>query len=216
MAEQGPNNEAYRQAQAEAKAAAARARALRPWYRKKRYIIGLPLAAIIALAVFGGLAGSGSEEDDTGPSLSGGQSVAATRPADTSSDEPAGIGDLVSVGSLDFTVLSVDTSFDSAQYNMFNEANVGVRIRATNARGDADEEYNLSPFFAMKLVDSDGIAHDPAIGCAECPDEIGSVDLVRGGTVTGNVYFEIPAGKRIVELIYAPLLSTNKARIDLR
>ena len=239
MTEEDSNNDAYREAQTDAKAAAARVHALRPRYRKKRYIIGIPVAALVALAVLGSVAGSGSDEDETAPSLSGGQSVAAavttaeaTSTATTAeatstattveatptvtADESAGIGDLVSVGSLDLTVISVDTAFDSEQYNPFNEANVAIRVQATNARGDADEEYNLSPFFAMKLVDSDGIAQDPAFGCAGCPDEIDSVDLVRGGTVTGNVYFDIPVGKRIVELIYSPLFSSNKARVDLR
>ena len=208
----GDDRDGYGRAQADAKAAAARAKALRPWYRKKRYILGIPLLTIVGLIVVGALAVG--TEDESGPSLQGGQSVGTAQ--STAPEGPAGIGDLVKVGSLDLTVISVDASFDSKQHNPFNEANVGVQIRAKNARGDANEEYNLSPWFSMKLVDSNGIAHDPSFVCAGCPDEIGSTDLIRGGSVTGWVYFEIPAGRRLVELLYAPLLSTNKARISLR
>ncbi len=125
------------------------------------------------------------------------------------------IGDVVEVGSLDLTVVEVE-DYDSSRHNQFNDANVRVQVTATNARGDASDEYNFSPLLAMQLVDSDGIAHDPELGCADCPDEITTVDLVRGGTVRGYVYFAIPAGKGLVELIYEPLFSFNKARIRLR
>jgi len=49
----------YKNAQAEAKAAAARAKALRPWYRKKRFIIGGP---VIALIIIGAIGSNGSNE----------------------------------------------------------------------------------------------------------------------------------------------------------
>lgn len=206
--------DAYQQAQADAKAAAARVKALRPWYRKKRYIFGIPLAAVVLLAIIGSL--TVETDGEAAPSLTGGQPVQTRQASQATAERPAGMGDLVRVGSLDLTVLSVDTAFNSKQYNQFNDANVGVQIKATNARGDTDEEYNVNSFFAMKLVDSNGIAHDPVLGCAGCPDEITSVDLVRGGSVTGWVYFEIPAGRRVVEFLYAPLFSANKARISLR
>lgn len=214
MTEQDPQqdrNEAYRQAREEEAAAAARARALRPWYRKKRYIFGGPLAGLIVIAVIAAIAG-GDDDDTTFTPSSDGRTSAAT---ESSSGDPPGIGDLVEVGSLDLAVLDVNTSFDAAQYNQFNEANVAIRFRATNARGDADEEYNLNTFLFFQVVDSNGVAHDPAT-CAGCPDDVGNVDLVRGGMIEGTVHFEIPEGVRLVELIYEPIFSRNKARIRLR
>ena len=47
-------------AKAQAKAAAARNKALRPWYRKKRYIFSIAIIAIIAL-----VASQGSKDDTT-------------------------------------------------------------------------------------------------------------------------------------------------------
>ena len=40
-----------KQARAEAKAASARAKALRPWYRKKRFILGIPLVVIVVIMI---------------------------------------------------------------------------------------------------------------------------------------------------------------------
>ncbi len=51
-------------ARAEAKAAAARNKALRPWYRKKRYIFSIAIIAIIAIA------NSPGSKDDTTPNSS--------------------------------------------------------------------------------------------------------------------------------------------------
>lgn len=50
------------EAKAEAAAAKARAKALRPWYRKKRFIIP---TFLVALAVIGAIAGGGEDDPDT-------------------------------------------------------------------------------------------------------------------------------------------------------
>ena len=172
--------------------------------------LALAVGVLLALLV-------GCEEDEAGSGSGGSVATAAARTASTPEPTPSqpGIGDRVSVGSLDLTVLGVE-EYDSSVHNMFNDANVRVEIEAVNARGAADEEYNLSAFLAIQVVDSNGIAHDPGLGCAGCPDEVGNVDLVRGGRIRGYVYFEIPADRPLTELIYEPLFSTNKARISLR
>lgn len=46
-------DEDYKQAKADEKAARKRARALRPWYKKKRFILGIPIVAIVILGVIG-------------------------------------------------------------------------------------------------------------------------------------------------------------------
>ena len=57
-----------RSARAEAKAANARAKAMRPWYKKKRYIAALAVLAIIVISV----AGSAGSDDDGGDVAAGG------------------------------------------------------------------------------------------------------------------------------------------------
>lgn len=55
-----------KEAKAEAKAAAARAKALRPWYKKKRFILGGGLALLVLIAALG--SGSASDDDEAAPS----------------------------------------------------------------------------------------------------------------------------------------------------
>jgi hypothetical protein len=124
-------------------------------------------------------------------------------------------GDVVKVGDLDLTVVSVTRSFNSRRYNQFNSANVAVRVRATNARGDSGDFYNLSAW-GFKLIASNGIAYSTEIGCAGCPEEIVSVDLIRGGMVDGYLYFAVPENVILTDLYYQPLFSFNETTIDLR
>lgn len=212
MSDEVNGPDAYRNAQAEAKAAAARARALRPWYKKKRFILGIPLGAFVALAVIGALTSEEPAQSTASPSTSG--RGASSLAAATETQRSPGIGDIVSVGSLDLTIVAFEP-YDASQHNMFNSANARLHISATNARGDASSEYNLSALY-FKVVDSNGIAHSATFACASCPDEVSNVDLVRGGRVEGYVYFELPAGRPMVEVIYEPLFSTNKARVRLQ
>ena len=126
-----------------------------------------------------------------------------------------GTGEVVEVGSLDLTVLE-HGPVETDHYSRFNTANYAVRIQAVNARGDADEEYTVSAFLGFALVDTNGVRRNPDLFCADCPEAIDNVDLVRGGRVEGLVYFELPDDVHIVELRYAPLWSRNVARIWLR
>lgn len=199
----------YREAQAEAAAARARARALRPWYRKKRYLLGVPIALFLVLV---GVALLGAFVRSTNGSTSTG--AGARAPGSADAQPMAAVGDVVSVGSLDLTVTSFDPAFDAARYNRVNRASVAVQFRATNARGDEGKEYE---FFlnAFKVVDAAGVTYPRAI-CVDCPGEFATRGLIRGGTLEGTAYFEVPPGATLTELIYDPLFSNNRARIALR
>jgi hypothetical protein len=211
-------NDDYKAAQADLKAARARAKALRPWYRKKRFIVGTPLLAFVGLGIIGSFLEDTQASAGSGPTsaaLSGGSTAqseaAATATATTTtiSDKPRP-GDTARVGNLDLTVFDVIRPFDSAN-GLFTTANTAVRLAAVNSRGDT---YTFSSYLALKLVDDNGIAHSPTI-CMGCPMEIDSVDMVRGGRFAGVVYFDIPAERELVELRYQPFLSTNSVIFDL-
>lgn len=179
-------------------------------------VVGVFAVLLLAGSIGGAVALTALDsKDDSSNGTSTSTSTRADSPV-VSGDQQSKLGDLVKVGSLDLTVVSVDPAFDSRPYNMFNSANVAVRVRAANTRGDAGGTYNLNSFLAIKVVDDSGIAYTPELSCAGCPEEITSVDLTRGGSVEGNVYFEIPAGKKLIELRYEPLASRNKARISLQ
>lgn len=211
---QTPEQHDYRTAQADAKAAKARAKALRPWYKKKRYILGGALVAIVLIGIAGS-AGSSDDETDSTPATTSGSGSSAPTVAQSSGGLVRGsVGQLLQVGDLNLTIEGVE-NVNTKTFNQFNDANVRVKVSATNARGAEDRTYNIS-LFAFKLVDGNGVAHDPGLGCAGCPNEIASTSLTKGGSITGYVYFALPAGTTMTELRYEPLFSTNKAFISLK
>ena len=201
----------YKVAQADLKAAKARAKALRPWYKKKRFILGGLLGAFVVI----GIAGSAGSSENNSTASNAGTSGNGPTVAQSSSGLVRGaIGEQLQVGDLNLTIEGVE-SVNTKTFNQFNDANVRVKATAANARGKSDKTYNISPL-AFKLVDGNGVAHDPTFGCAGCPNEIGSVSLTGGGSISGYLYFAMPAGVTMTELRYEPLFSTNKAFISLK
>ena len=119
-----------------------------------------------------------------------------------------GLGDTVKVGDLDLVVKAVHT-VDTKQFNQFNTADTAVDIDITNARGDS---YTFNAHLGMKLVDTNGVAHDPELGCDKCPNELSRAVLVKGGHASGSVYYKM-AGASPVSVLYQAIGSTNKATI---
>lgn len=77
-----PPPEDRRSAKADAKAAKARAKAMRPWYRKKRFILPLGLVVLVVLIVAAG--GGGGEDEDVDVASN---TAATDPPAATDEDE---------------------------------------------------------------------------------------------------------------------------------
>lgn len=84
----------YKEAKAEAKAQKARQKALRPWFKKKRFIVPI---AILAIAVATTAANSGKKADSNAAPIDGSSSSSASTKA-------AGIGDTVVDGDFAFAV----------------------------------------------------------------------------------------------------------------
>ena len=173
------------------------------------------------IKLFGALAGLAlllattacEEELGTDGAPTGAQDAAAA--ATTAAPTLPRVGDTALVGDLDLQILEV-VPFDSRVYNQFNEANIAVKLTATNARGRESGTYTFTPVLALRLVDSAGVVHEPTFLCAGCPDVIDSLELIRGGSASGAVYFEAPEGVGLVELRYQAFLSTNKVTFALR
>ena len=190
-------------------------------------IVGLVaiLALIVACQTDDAETDASPTAEPSAPSASTGAPASSPEPtvdSDTASPAPSSteqpiedpaLGDRVEVGSLDLTVLGIER-IDTTPFNQFNNQNFRVFVLATNGRGDVSEEYNVSDF-AFELVDMNGITYDAAFGCSGCPGAIDETYLPVGRSVLGYVYFEFPPDRVAVELIYEPLFSLNKARIDL-
>lgn len=201
---------AAKQARAEAKRARRRWLDLRPWYFKKRFVLGIPILLAMAAAV-AFLAISLERGDSDTASATDGQPFEADAAADV-----ARIGALVRVGSLDLTVLSFEP-FDGRSFGSSNDVNYRLRFQATNTRGPGGDDYRLVDT-AFRIVDATGATHeDWHATCQGCPDVLGTgKSIALGSTIEGAVYFRIPQGQTPAELHYRAPGSTNTARIALR
>lgn len=214
-------SDAYREARAAAKQARASAKEarrrwlrLRPWYFKKRYILGVPILVALGAAV--AFIAISLEYGDADSDTTTGQPSEAAATPDATAAGAARVGSTLRVGSIDLTILAFEP-VDGRTFSAANDANYRLRFRATNARGPSSESYRLVND-AFHLVDASGATKDDWHGlCQNCPDALGTgVSLALNASIEGAVYFHIPAGQSPAELHYRAPGSTNTGRVALR
>jgi hypothetical protein len=194
-----------REAHAAASAARAHAKAMRPWYRKKRWWAAGIIVVVIGASAIAGIAG---EDDATEPAAGDSAAEAEATEADDDADETdtrnldrypdrpdrqdqdheAAIGDSVRLAGYTATVEGAQIVNDPVWGEQLH-----VSVTVEN-RDDRAQHYNT---FDWRLQDASGRVVDPTIG-----DNIGSGDLVEGGTVSGTVAFDAGPGTYFV--IYKP------------
>lgn len=194
-----------RATKADIKAEKAREKAMRPWYKKKRFIIPLVLVVLIVIAA---VAGGGASDDEPGGSTTpagdnaneagddGDEAVLFPgRPDAQGEDQERNIGEEARLSGYTAVVNSAEfvqsiSEFEDAGY-------VKINVTVTN-RDDAAQPYNL---FDWRLQSPGGTVKDAGFVSAPTLD---SGDLVGGGTVTGDVYFDVGDEKGDFFVIYKP------------
>lgn len=190
-------------AKAQAKVSKAHAKALRPWFKKKRFL--LPLAVVLLVGIIAATSGGGSD-DDPAPVAADGDSSGETseepeagkagslypdRPDQQDEDQEAAVGESVRLSG--YTATLTDASFAPDEFTETGLTTITVKIEN---RDDAAQPYNT---FDWKIQTPNGQVLDPSFSG---DNTIGSGDLVSGGTVEGTVSFEVGAGTYFV--IYKP------------
>lgn len=200
-----------REAKAHAKAEKAHDKAMRPWFKKKRFIIplGVVLLIVIIAATSGGTdddpdmaSGNSGEAAGEGPSDDSGESESSDdgntkntdlypdRPDQQSDDHEAQVGNAVRLAGYTATVHGA-----SMQTTPFSDGQIVVIDVSIENRDDGAQPYNT---FDWRIQTPNGQVLDPTfIG-----DNLGSGDLVTGGSVEGQVSFEVEPGTYYV--IYKP------------
>lgn len=195
-----------KEAKAQAKAAKAHAKAMRPWYKKKRYIALLAIAAIIAISV---ASGGGDEKDKTSTADPGDTTETTAKNSETDADEilfpgradaqkedqERNIGDSAKLSGYTATVTAA--GFQQTISDFEDEGYVVVEVTIEN-RDDSAQPYNL---FDWRLQTPNGQVIDPGFTTA---DTLESGDLVGGGSVSGKVVFEVGDTKGDYYIIYKP------------
>lgn len=181
-----------RDAKARAKADRAYAKASRPWYKKKRFII--PGALLLLIIVIAGL--SGGDEvgnpgtDDDGQDVAQGdddgaaqeESMFPDRVDQQPNDIEAQVGEPISVGGYSATVTSLEHMESINDFE--SEGYLVADVELTND-SDRAQPYNT---FDWRVQTPNGQVLDAALVGEE---QLGSGDLVQGGNVSGQVYFEV-------------------------
>ena len=188
-----------RSAKADAKAEKARAKAMRPWFKKKRFIIPLALVAIMIIAAVAG----GGGDDDTTVATGGGNGNAArgdasrlfpSRPDVKRKDVERNIGGAAEVSGYTATVTKAAFQQQLSQFerNGYMLADVTLLNRDSKA-----QSYNT---FNWKLITPQGTTIDPCL----CGKQLGSGDLVNGGTITGQLIWEVGPQKGDFYIVFDP------------
>ena len=191
-------------AKAQAKAAKAHAKAMRPWFKKKRFLVLIAIGLLVAITAASG--GGDDKKSSLEPAASSAtkSDSAPTDPTDTerqglypdradvqSSDHEAELGRSVRISGYTATVTGAEMYTPE-----FGSPSLVVHMTIEN-RDDQAQPYNL---FDWRVQNAAGQVLDPTINLRD--DDLGSGDLVQGGSVTGTVSFDVPAGTYYV--IYKP------------
>lgn len=185
----------YRDAKAEAKAEKARAKAMRPWWKKKRIIIPLALVVIIGIAM---ASGGGDKAEETVQREQAEDTPDAAEPGRADQqreDQEVAIGQPVKVSGYTATVSSA--GFQQQMSDFEDKGYIVAEVTVVNT-DDKAQPYNT---FDWKLQTPNGQVIDPGFTTA---DQLGSGDLVKDGTVSGKVVFEVGQTKGDFFIIYKP------------
>ncbi len=187
-----------KEAKAEAKAEKARQKAMRPWYKKKRYIIPLAIVAIIVVAAIAGGGDTGTEVAGDGE-----QQQAETDAGGQAEDEAeqVGMNDPARDGSFEFTVTSFDCGLESVgEEPVAEEAQgqfclLGVTVENIGNEAQslfADNQYLIDDqdreFSANSMAT---ISHNPG-------GDAFFAEINPGNSIEGEIVFDVPDNANIV------------------
>jgi hypothetical protein len=177
-------------ARADAKAEAARAKALRPWYKKKRFVI--PIVLIVLFVIIPLSVGGGDENGGDGNSGDGADLTVDTEGGDTR--ESAGLNQAVQDGKFEFTVRSVQCGQTRVGNQFLNKDAQGqFCLVALHVKNIGEEPQTL---FGdnMKLFDAEGREFSPDTEAAIYNDDSQTFieEINPGNEIDGQLVFDVP------------------------
>jgi hypothetical protein len=206
-------------ARADAKAEAARAKALRPWYKKKRFVIPIVLIVlfvIIPLSVGGGDESGGERNGGDGSDLAVDTEGADTEGANT--EESAGLNQPVRDGKFEFTVRSVQCGQTRVGNQFLNkEAQGQFCLVALQVKNVGDEPQTL---FGdnMKLFDAEGREFSPDTEAAIYNEDSQTFieEINPGNQIDGQLVFDVPTDAQPARLELHDSAFSGGVTVNLR
>ena len=197
----------WKAATSQAAAESATPTAVRPWFRKKRFVLpsALILALVLGLAVSSGFGGTPE------PARTTAQPTVSTAVA-------AGIGTMLRDGSLEFVVTGVERPGKTLAGKTHETLTahgefVIVRVNVTNI-GEATQPPNCSCQF---LVSDQGRRFTPSPAILSTKDALKFVQHIPpGDTVVGVLMlFDVPAGTKVASIELHGSAVSHGVKMDL-
>lgn len=190
-------------AKADAAAEKARAKSMRPWYKKKRFLLPLVLISIVVIAA---IAGGGADESnvatespaterDSSGANKKGNALFPGRPDIKKADIERNLGQAAELSG--YTVTVVKAAFQGEVSEFEKDGYLAADVTLLN-RDDKAQRYNV---YEWKLITPAGQIIDPTITSTK---QLGSGDLAQGGTVSGQVIWEVGGQKGDYYIVYDP------------
>lgn len=173
-------------AKADAKAAKARAKSLRPWFKKKRFI--LPIALVVIIGLSQAMNGGGS---DSGTTSAGGDSS-----SESSSNERAGVGTAAVDGKFSFTVTGVKCGIKSVGSDLLGAEAQGQFCKISMTIENVGDEPQTMFADSQKAFDTEGREFSPdttSMIYMEDGSDVWLKEINPGNTLKGDLLFDIPA-----------------------
>lgn len=168
-------------------------------------IFGFGCLGLVVLGIIGAVISSSGNKSNNNFDT-------ATNPTSTQKSEYA-VGEEVKQGDITLTVTEVQRNYTSS--DGFSKPESGkefVRVNVKLVNGSSvTESYNE---FDFKVQTSTGNRLDPTF-IANAPNELQSGDLASGGSVVGNVVFEVPRDDKNLKLIYDGSFFSNEVLVKL-
>lgn len=223
----------HAQASAQARGAKAHAKALRPWFKKKRFL--LPIGLVLLFAIIG-IGGSGNDPAPVAGLPAETRQAVESADEAASSEEPTddakakeeapaeqelpGIGDTVAAGDWEFKVTKFKCGEDEVGSEYLNKKAQGqfcmLNITATN-NGDDEGTIDSS---SQKLTDKDGkeYSSDSEASLYEDSDSMLFLEGVNpGNTAKGLVVFDVPKKVKPTQVsLSGGFFGGEKATISLK
>jgi len=160
-------------------------------------VLGIALFVVLLIGI--GIGGSGKQSSGEPGSTSGAKKTEAKKNADPGNIEVA-VGETAELRDRTLVVNEVERNyFPSNRFSRVEPGNELVRVYVTLENSSEQPfNYNLNDF---EIQDSNGVQKTPTT-ITELPNRVEFGDVAAGGTMQGNMVFEVPQGDSGLELVY--------------
>lgn len=213
-----PEGSDLKAAQAEAKAAAAKAKALRPWFKKKRFIV--PLALVVVIGISNAMNGGTNDEVASDSSSQTETSGSGESEETTAEASVPGIGSAVVAGNFTFTVTALECGISGVGTDSFGQKAQGEYCKINLTVENTGNEADYFSASNQKVLDSEGREFEADTGAMIYLEEGDDVwlgaDINPGNSAEVAILYDMPVGVAPVTITLVDGLFGSGVEVSLK